>query len=113
MKILIVEDEAIIAMDLVDIVESAGHSVVGPGHSAKIGEQLAQTEAIDFALLDINLSQGQTSEKVAAILSERGIPFVFLSAYTREAIKFIGSHEIMAKPYTEEMILHRIMRASC
>lgn len=104
MRVLIVEDEAIIAMDLTDIVESAGHTVVGPGHSAAVAEDYARFSEIDFALLDINLGRGQTTEGVAALLAARGIPFVFLSAYTRETVSFVGSHTILAKPYSEEAI---------
>lgn len=113
MNILIVEDEALIAMDLVDIVECAGHAVVGPGHSATTGEQLARLEQIDFALLDINLGRGQTTERVAARLAERGIPFVFLSAYSPDAVKFTKNHQILSKPYTEQMILDCLVRAKC
>ena len=110
-NVLIVEDEAIVAMDLMDIVESIGHTVVGPCHSAKTGEQFARTEAIDFAFLDINLGRGQTSENVAALLAQREIPFVFLSAYTRETVPFVGSHPILAKPYSEDMILSWLLRS--
>ena len=58
-----------------------GCSVVGP--SARADEAMGMAEAghLDGALLDVNLSKGETSFPVAAILASRGIPFVFVTGY--------------------------------
>ena len=80
MRVLIVEDEALIAMEIAAIVAEMGYTVVGPvGHLTR-ALALADASAFDAALLDLNL-HGASSEKVAIRLATRGIPFAFVTAY--------------------------------
>ena len=83
-RILIVEDDALLALDLKGHMERAGFSVIGPAASAsKALELLAQT-GCDAAILDVHLGRGQTSEPVALQLRSRGTPFVTVTAYSHE-----------------------------
>ncbi|MGR3756623.1 MAG: response regulator [Tranquillimonas sp.] len=72
--VLIVEDEVLIAMDLADAFEAAGASVHHARNLSQ-GMALAETKAIDAAVLDVNLGRGETCAPIAAHLSDRGIPF--------------------------------------
>lgn len=98
LRVLIVEDEPIVAMDLAEMVEGWGHNVVGPASKRANGVALAESEDIDFAILDVNLGRGETSEAIAAALRARGIRFMFLSAHKAAAIDFCMGEDVMQKP---------------
>ena len=80
-NILIVEDEYLIAAQLVDELELLGAEIVGPSPSLERALELVNTEPVDLAVLDINL-QGKLCFPIADALSERaGIPFIFQTGY--------------------------------
>ncbi|MBO0742573.1 MAG: histidine kinase, partial [Hyphomicrobiaceae bacterium] len=79
-RILIVEDEGLVALQLQQDVERAGHQVVGPARSLRHGLMLASQERIDAALLDVRLGQ-ETSAAIAEQLLARAIPFAFTTGY--------------------------------
>jgi len=79
-RVLLVEDEPIIAMSVEDILAELGCVVVGPALSAAAGEELACNEQFDAALLDINMGDG-ASFPIAEILRQRNIPFSFATGY--------------------------------
>jgi len=82
-RILIVEDEYVLAMELHSSLESAGATVVGPVGS--IDDALSVLEhatELDAAVLDVNL-RGQKVFAVADALRERGVPFIFTTGYGR------------------------------
>ena len=110
MRILIVEDEALIAMVLADGLESAGHLVVGPASTK--AEALALCEALppELALLDFNLADGSNGVDVARALSERwGVLSIFASAQMMEArrARDIALGQIR-KPYGAETVLRSV-----
>jgi len=80
LKILIVEDAFLVALDLCVHLENHGCIVVGP--AARLGRalDLARNESLDGAVLDVNLD-GEASFPVAAVLRARKLPFVFVSGY--------------------------------
>jgi CheY-like chemotaxis protein len=80
-RILIVEDSFLVAEDLADTVEELGCTVVGPAGTLADGLRHAADADLDGALLDVNLSNNETSFPIAELLHERGVPFVFLSGY--------------------------------
>ena len=108
MRILIVEDEALIAWMLADSLEDAGHEVVGP--AATMAEALALCEGApppELALLDINLRDGSNGVDVARALLERwGVLSIFASAQMMEArrARDIALGHIR-KPYGAETVL--------
>ncbi len=83
-RVLVVEDDAIMAFDLSDQLRAAGFIVVGPAIDAEQGIALVRAEGCDIAVLDVNLGNGCTSEPVAVELSRRSIPFVVVSGYSSD-----------------------------
>ena len=79
-RVLVVEDEAIIAMLVEDMVLEFGSEVVGPVAKLDDALELARFAELDAAILDINVG-GSVVFPVADILSERGIPFIFATGY--------------------------------
>jgi PAS domain S-box-containing protein len=84
-RILLVEDEALLALDATSRLEDAGHQVAAWANTLKRATDLASEIDVDAALLDLNLN-GELSLPVADILVTRGIPFVILTGYQREGI---------------------------
>lgn len=80
LRVLVVEDEALVAMALEDFLAELGCNVVATAARLEEALQAARTAAVDVAVLDINLA-GRLSYPVAEILSTRGIPFIFATGY--------------------------------
>ena len=81
LRLLLVEDEAMVAMMLEDMLGDLGCEVVGPAGSVARAQELAQSEAtIAAAILDVNLG-GLPIYPVAETLKARGVPFVFITGY--------------------------------
>ena len=105
------EDDAVLAMSLVDVLKSAGLAVIGPVSNTH--EALAKIEHYgpDFAILDINLGK-ETSERVAVRLDELAIPFICLSAYSSSQLPAACQQApFLQKPVDETAILSAIKRA--
>ncbi len=81
LRVLIVEDMWLVADDLAETLQDWGCEVVGPAGRLEEGLREAQGGPLDGALLDVNLGSVTTSFPIAAVLQERGVPFVFLSGY--------------------------------
>jgi CheY-like chemotaxis protein len=113
LRILLVEDEAIIAIMIEDILADLGCEVVGPAASVADAASLVQTEGLAGAFLDVNLG-GASIYPVADLLAERQIPFVFVSGYGAAAIeaRFVGT-PVLSKPVLETDIQRAVdsMRA--
>lgn len=108
-RIFIVEDEALIAFEMTDILEDLGFEVVGPSVHLEDGKDVARSEDFDAAFLDVNLGEGKTSRPIADILRERKIPFVFISAYDPEQITFRTSDDrVISKPITGDSLLQTL-----
>ena len=98
-RVLVVEDEMIVAWLLQDMLADLGCAVVGP--AARVAQALAmiEAEAIDAAVLDVNLN-GQKSYPVADALAARGVPFVFSTGYETESLpNDYQSLRLLQKPF--------------
>lgn len=84
-RVLILEDEPIIAMELQETLEGFGYTVVGPAHSCEAALELLWSGKVDAAILDLILGEG-TCEVVADELSLNGIPYAFASGYDSHAL---------------------------
>jgi len=109
-RVLIVEDDFLVAISLRKSVERLGCKVVGPAPSVDRAIGIVNGEPLDAAILDINIIGG-SSESIAHALSERSIPFFFVTGY---ASPEIGSDDLrdtlrLRKPVDVEM-LHQAMR---
>jgi len=83
--ILVVEDEALIALELASVLEDEGAIVVGPAQTIAAAFLLVGSAQMDCALLDINL-RGEKSFAVADALSKIGVPYAFLTGYADNVI---------------------------
>lgn len=111
-RVLVVEDEALVAMLLETILEDMGCTPVGPASNIDEGEALARDEAaLDAALLDVNVA-GRQVFPVAAALKARGVPFVFSTGYGEGGLpdEWRGNPTIQ-KPFTEAAIRDALMKA--
>jgi CheY-like chemotaxis protein len=105
LRVLVVEDEALIAMDLGAALRGAGCEVVGP--VARPDRALGHVDAgaIDAAVLDINLG-GETVFAVADALARREVPFVFVTGYDRGALpERLRDRPLLGKPYSARSVL--------
>jgi PAS domain S-box-containing protein len=110
-RVLLVEDEALVAMMIQECLTECGHSVVGPISRASDALQAAKESDYDAAILDINLGDGM-AYPVADIVSARGLPFVFVTGYEADTIDERFSHvPILQKPIERQM-LERLFLAS-
>lgn len=99
LRVLIVEDEVIIAMLLEETLHDAGCVVIGPVPRVDKAMEVARAEPLDFALLDVNLA-GEKVFPVAEVLVERAVPFVFLTGYGRSGLPATyAQRPALAKPF--------------
>jgi len=100
-KILIVEDEALLAMELESEVEEAGHEIVGVAADSKQALSLIDKTSPQFAFVDIQLLDGPTGIDVGRHLASRSIPYVFVSGNLKRIPEdFAGALGAIEKPYT-------------
>lgn len=98
-RILVVEDEAIVAMMLEDMLAELGYAVVGPVTRFERALELARGAAIDAAVLDVNLN-GRDTYAVADALNARAIPFVFATGYgAKELAERFRGTPVTQKPF--------------
>ena len=83
-RILLVEDDALLALDMAAELERAGFQVIGPAASVKKAIALLDGLECDAAVLDIHLGKDETSEPVAMALLANGKPFVTVTGYSRD-----------------------------
>lgn len=79
-RVLIVEDEMLVAMLVEQMMQELGHEVIACAQQLEEAESIARRENFDVAILDMNLN-GKKSFPVAQILTDRGIPYIFASGY--------------------------------
>jgi DNA-binding response OmpR family regulator len=99
MRVLILEDEPIIAFDLEEIVNGANGADCTLAQTVEDGLQSVE-QGIDFAILDVHLGyRGITSFPVARRLQERGIPFCFVSCGRKPLPHRFGEVPFISKPF--------------
>ena len=111
-RVLIVEDESLVAMLLETILEDMGCVPVGPAATVDEGLQLVADPApIDAALLDVNVA-GRQVFPIAEALKARGVPFVFSTGYGEGGLpdEWRGQSTIQ-KPFTEAAVRDALMAA--
>lgn len=108
-RILIVEDNALLAMTTDDILRGAGADIAGPAGTLKEAMALASHETLSAAILDIKLHADEVWP-VASILVDRGIPFVFCSGHFDSSSLPDGwsTYPILAKPVRGRKIIESL-----
>lgn len=105
-RILLVEDEPLIAMEIEAELLSAGCEVIGPAGTLAGALRLVAESSCDAALLDANLG-GQPVDTLATALTQRGIPFAFATGYGRDALPFAFREQaaVLTKPFGPDQLL--------
>ena len=110
-RLLVVEDDYLIAVDTVDLLRSAGATVLGPAVDVQQALALLDRETPDLAVLDLDL-HGQPSYPVADLLVARGVPFVFTTGFSAEIIPAgYLRHLRLQKPVAERALLAALKTA--
>lgn len=103
-RVLVVEDEVMVAWTLEDMLAELGCTVVGP--AARVDQALAmiEAEAVDAVVLDVNLN-GEKSYPVADALAARGVPFVFSTGYNKNDLHtgYLG-FPMLQKPFERSQL---------
>ena len=111
LRVLVVEDEGVVALLIEDMLEDLGCQVVGSVASLAKAIEAAATETFDLAMLDVNLD-GQKVFPVAEVLMGRQLPFLFSTGYGRLGVPdTFRAYEVLNKPFAKEE-LERKLRAA-
>lgn len=111
LRFMILEDEAIIALDLAGMLCDLGHTVVSMANRVAGGMDFAQYGDLDMAILDINVN-GVLSFPLATILQDRGVPFIFASGYgERGLIDGFRDALVLTKPYGMDDLTQTVAKA--
>lgn len=98
-RVVVIEDEGMVAMLVEDMLTELGHSVGAVASRMRDAIDIAQNGMFDWAILDVNL-EGQPSYPVADILKERGVPFAFATGYGAKCLDTkYGDVPVLAKPF--------------
>ena len=110
-RVLIVEDEALLAMNIEDMLTELGHFVTATATRIDKALSLAEGGEFNLAVLDINIA-GSNTFQVAAILRGRGIPFIFTSGYGADGLVdgYRGAH-LLTKPFGPSELEHMIAQS--
>ena len=109
--VLVVEDEALIAMDLQWLLEEAGYRVLGPANSTAAAMALLDGIEPDVALLDVNLGRSDVFG-VANELATRKTRVIFLTGHTAQKLPVAHRHRpLVAKPYLPHILLQAVALA--
>jgi PAS domain S-box-containing protein len=104
LRVLLVEDEALVAMMIQDSLLECGFEIVGPISRASDAVVAAAGSHFDAAVLDVNLGDGLVYA-VADVLAERGVPFVFVTGYDADSIDTRFSDiPVLQKPIEREVL---------
>jgi PAS domain S-box-containing protein len=104
-RVLIVEDEPLVAMDMQSMLSAAGCVVVGPAGTLEEAKRLLDAEDCHAALVDVNL-KGKSIDPLLIELRQRNIPFAFVTGYGAKVLsKTFEETVTIGKPFTAEQLL--------
>lgn len=109
-RVLVVEDEAVVAMMVEDLLLGQGCQVVGPAATVEEALALIEAFAIDLGVLDVNLN-GERSTRVAAAMRARSIPVVLATGYGAPPDAEFAGLAVIQKPYRDEDMVTRLLEA--
>lgn len=113
-RILIIEDETLIAMDLGDIVSGLGHTVVATADTAERAIAAARAHRPDLVLADVQLADGSSGiDAVQAILSQVSVPVIFITAFPDRLLTGERPEPtfLITKPYAEDTVRAAVSQA--
>jgi DNA-binding response OmpR family regulator len=109
-RVLLVEDEGLVALMIEDMLEELGLKVVASAAHLKRACELAATGSFDLALLDVNLA-GEFVFPVARVLRDRGIPFLFSTGYGTPPLEEEFRHALaIGKPFSIDELNDKVRK---
>lgn len=103
-RVLVVEDEMMVALFIEDTLRELGCNVLEPAHTLSDAQARIEDHEIDAAVLDINIAEDEVYP-VAERLASRGVPFVFATGYALESIQEEWRNRpVVRKPYHAEQL---------
>ena len=112
LRVLIVEDEALVAAELEWLVVDCGHQAVGSAAAGDEAQSLSADLRPDLALVDVNLLDGATGVDAARTMIARGVNVIFMTANPKQVpADFPGALGILAKPYTPAAVMQALAYA--
>jgi DNA-binding NtrC family response regulator len=109
-KILVVEDEMLVAIDYCQCLAQAGAEVMGPFPSVSQALKAVDTGRIDVAVLDYALAD-QTSDPLQNALERRHIPFIVITGYPRVLVRRNAAQNVLSKPVSPDVLRETIVAA--
>ncbi len=109
-RVLVVEDEAMIADMVEDMLSQLGAVVIGPAGTLAKGLELARSEVLDAAMLDVNI-RSERIDPVVEVLRARAVPFVFATGYGDAIGAAMAGVDILEKPFTQDKIKNALLNA--
>jgi PAS domain S-box-containing protein len=104
-RILVVEDEPLVAMDMQSMLSAAGCTVLGPAGTLQEARRLLETETCDAALVDVNL-KGEPIDSLLSPLRQQDVPFAFVTGYGPKVLsKTFEETVTISKPFSAEQLL--------
>ena len=100
LRVLLVEDEMLVCMDIEDMLAELGCTVVGPAARVDQALEFIQREPVDMAVLDVNLGK-ERSYPVADQLRARGVPFLLSTGYA-EVEPDYSDYPRLQKPFSQQ-----------
>lgn len=110
LRVLIVEDEAMLTIFLEDVLTDAGCEVIATASRLEEAMEKAASLSFDVAMLDVNLN-GKQSLPVADKLASRGIPFVFATGYGSKLPSTAPEAPVLRKPFELDELQHALGKA--
>ncbi len=104
-RILVVEDEPLIAMMIEDFLDMLGKDHAGTADSVAAALQIVGAGGVDAAILDVNLSGGEQCWPIADALDARGVPFILATGGSGDTV--LDAHRdrpVLAKPFTMDSV---------
>lgn len=109
LRILVVEDEALIAMLIEDTLGTAGAQIAGIAANVREALRIVELGEFDLAVVDMNLA-GQSSAPVASALAARRIPFLIASGYGSHPGSAPPGTPILAKPFETDQLVRAVAK---
>jgi PAS domain S-box-containing protein len=104
-RVLVIEDEPLVSMEMESNLSAAGCEIVGPAATLDRAKALVEAADYDAALVDVNL-KGQPVDELATLLTKKNRPFAFVTGYGRDALPsgFRGA-VVLGKPFSADQLL--------